>query len=132
MPAATMAPPAIESTTTGEAASVRESDPLTSHRAADRAMKKAEASQLEVVEILREHGPLANFEIEAIHAERCTALGLDAPHFSGSRLRSARKELAELGVVEPTGTERPVLRDGVTTKNTAEVWRLTRKGTRRA
>lgn len=128
----TATPPAINSTTTGEAAATRESDPLTSHRAADKAMKKAEASQREVVDILRQHGPQANFEIEALHGERSRRLGLDAPHFSGSRLRSARKELFELGLVEPTGTERPVIREGVTTNNTAEVWRLTRKGARRA
>jgi len=127
----TATPPAINSTTTGEAAATRESDPLTSHRAADKAMRKAEASQREVLTILREHGPLANFEIEEFHRQRSSAAGLDAPQYAGSRLRSARKELAELGVVEPTGTERPVVREGVTTKNTAEVWRLTRKGARR-
>lgn len=128
----TATPHVIDSTTTGEAAATRESDPVTSHRAADRAMRKAEASQREVLTILREHGPLANFEIEDHHWQRSAVLGLKAPLYAGSRLRTARKELAELGLVEPTGTERPVIRDGVTTKNTAEVWRLTRKGKRRA
>ncbi len=86
----------------------RTSDPVTSvdaGRAAD-----LNTSQEYVLGLLRHYGPRADFELEDLAAAdigRRKARGLRA--WSASRIRSARKELVDAGLVEPTGEKRPTL-----------------------
>lgn len=73
----------------------RNTDPETSHEAADSTSSKVAASQGEVILILSHYGPLADHEIVAKH-ERLFV----PPTYSPQRLRSARSELVEAGRVE--------------------------------
>lgn len=77
-----------------DAARVRESDPPTSHRAAD--SNDTAASRTWVMFNLIEHGPQAQFELERL------AAGLWSP----SRVRTAVHELVERGLVESMGIYR--------------------------
>lgn len=70
-----------------DGARTRQSDPTTSHEAAD--STDPAASHLAVIAALREHGPVAQFQAEAILNGQ----------FSPSRIRSAFSELEEQGIV---------------------------------
>lgn len=79
---------------------VRESDPITSHEAADATVSKVAASQAIVLQILRNHPrPMTDEEIR--HEAHWYGF------WSPSRLRSARSELVHQGVVEAVGTVTP-------------------------
>lgn len=71
----------------------RLTDPVTSHEAADQTADTVAASQAAVLGVLRDFGPLADFEVAYRLAGR----------FSESRMRTARNELAANGLVEFTG-----------------------------
>ncbi|MFT4124429.1 MAG: hypothetical protein QM635_11430 [Microbacteriaceae bacterium] len=75
-------------------ADVRATDPLTSHAARDGV--DPAASRDFVIAVLQKHGPLADFEI----VEFARRHGVP---FADSRIRTARHELVEAGVVEATG-----------------------------
>ena len=84
-----------------DTARVRQSDPITSHEAAD--SNDVKASQRYVLETLQVFGPLADHElVEFYEAEKHLIADLFGT-FSPSRLRTARKELVEAGLVEFTG-----------------------------
>lgn len=73
----------------------RRTDPLTSHEAAD--LNDTAGSRRAVLLILQAYGrPLADFEIEKIHDEA-------GGKYTGQRLRTARAELVERGVVADVG-----------------------------
>lgn len=80
-------------------ANTRRSDPLTSHEAADSVDEAASCA--EVRRLLAAHGPLTDEEIAWKHAAP-----LPRPMFSQSRLRTARSELKEAGVVIEAGEGR--------------------------
>lgn len=83
----------------GFAADARRTDPVTSHAARDSISVEALAeSQREVLAILRITGPQADHDILAIHEAR-HGTGRTAFRLSGPRLRTARHELVELGLV---------------------------------
>ena len=85
-------------------ANARHTDPTTSHEAADSITETGSAaSAREVVRILREYGPSTDEGIAFVHHE---STGV----FSESRLRTARHELVEAGVVVEAG-------GGLTRKN---------------
>lgn len=77
----------------GDNPRVRRSDPLTSHRAAD--SSNLADSQTAVLNALAVHKHLAAFELEMV-----------LPMWSGSRIRTALKELAELGRVRKSDKTR--------------------------
>jgi hypothetical protein len=73
-----------------------------SHRARDSISVEALAeSQQEVLAILRINGPHADHDIVEIHDARHLT-GMTRYHLSGQRLRTARAELVELGMVVQT------------------------------
>jgi hypothetical protein len=83
---------------------VRKSDPITSHQAAD--SNDISGSARYVLEALRVFGPFADHElVEFYEAEKHKPLIVR--HYGGpftpQRLRTARHELTEQGVVEATG-----------------------------
>lgn len=135
----TATPPAIHSAITGDSPRARRADPVTSHDAADKTVRKAEASQAEVLRILNDFGPLPDFAIANRHAEHCRSIGwpehiaaatggpvdVDAVMFSTQRLRTARAELVQLGRVEDANEMVPVIRAGSSRKTYAVVWRIT-------
>jgi hypothetical protein len=70
-------------------------DPLTSHYAAD--MNDTAGSRRAVLLILQAYRkPLADFEIERIHKDA-------GGKYTGQRLRTARAELVECGIVSKAG-----------------------------
>lgn len=76
----------------------RATDPITSHEAADATQGSVAASQAAVISILTgAAAPLSDQQI----ARAAEAFGY---RFSGSRLRTARHELEEDGVVVKAGT----------------------------
>jgi hypothetical protein len=77
----------------------RRTDPLTSHEAADSVDEAASCA--EVRRLLGKHGPLTDEQIAWKHAAP-----LPRPLFSPSRLRTARHELEESGVVVDVGEGR--------------------------
>lgn len=81
---------------------VRSTDPIESHEAADRT--DTAASQLEVMRILAQAGrPMSDGEI---YREHLAAPVLNPWSFSDSRLRTARHELVEDGLVVEAGEGR--------------------------
>lgn len=77
----------------------RRSDPQTSHEAAD--TNDTARSRAAVLAVLNgSERPLADFEIESVHRT------FTRTPFTPSRLRTARHELEEDGVVIPVGTTR--------------------------
>lgn len=80
----------------------RLSDPDTSHEAADSTTNKRAASQAEVIRILTEFHMLADHQIVQAHQAIQERIGED-PKFSPQRLRTARHELVEFGLVKFTG-----------------------------
>ncbi|MEE2814715.1 MAG: hypothetical protein VYC96_03500 [Actinomycetota bacterium] len=91
---------------TGDNPRVRESDPDTSHAAADSITPEGrEASELEVLTILRAAtSPITAEQIESRHTSRA-GWGETPHHYTASRLRTALKQLADDGLVERTLVE---------------------------
>ncbi len=77
----------------GDNARARFTDPITSHEAADGTADQVKESQSAVYSLLESLGSMADFELIA-HLEG---------HWSPSRVRTARHELVELGVVADSG-----------------------------
>lgn len=104
-----MSTPMILSQVSGDSARARLTDPTTSHQAADSISTEAlEASEIEVLEVLAaSRTPLSGEQIEAKHLERARLI-FDGPDrlYSGSRLRTALKQLAKAGRVVPDGETR--------------------------
>lgn len=99
-----------------EEARARGSDPQTSHEAAEKVSGEGvRQSQIDVLHTLRSQGPMTDERL------------LDAMEFRGarsspSRVRTARKELMEAGLVEECG-------EGMTKRgNRAAMHRITAKG----
>lgn len=89
----------------GHAADTRRTDPLTSHEARDSISVEALAdSQQEVLAILNVYGPQADHDILTLHESR-HYVGAIPFKLSGQRLRTARHELVELGLVVQTSGE---------------------------
>lgn len=85
----------------------RVTDPATSHQAAARARHTAEDDRQLVLTILREHGPLTDFEIAELAGRQQTSLGV------------RRGELVKVGLVEYAGITRPS-----PSGSPARVWRI--------
>lgn len=86
-----------------EGARTRRTDPITSHAAADLTEGKVAASQHAVARILEDaHEALTDEQIA-----RNVRLRFGKNSFSESRLRTARHELVEQGVVIDVGTVKP-------------------------
>lgn len=81
----------------GDSPRTRRSDPITSHLAAD--TNDIKGSRRDVLDILQVFGPQADHEMVAMAAQY-------TPAFTPQRLRSARAELVELGLVEALGIYR--------------------------
>ena len=77
----------------GDNARARLTDPVTSHEAADGTADRVKESQSAVYSLLATLGDLADFEL-ITHLEG---------QWSPSRVRTARHELVELGVVADSG-----------------------------
>lgn len=99
---------------TVEGSLARVTDPQTSHDAATRA--DVEGSQFYVLRLLHEYGASPDFHL----ANYARAAG---SRWSESRLRTARKELVERGLIEDTGVTLPT-----PSGRQAAVWRLTWRG----
>lgn len=114
-----MSAQAILSQVTGDSARARKGDPETSHAAADsNSAEGLEASELEVLTILELFDrPVTDDAIAFEHERRCWR-DLPVMQWEASRLRTARKQLAELGRVVQDG-------EGKTRKGRkAAAWRL--------
>lgn len=105
----------------GDGPRVRETDPVTSHLAADSNDSTVAASQTFVFDLLWWHGPLADHEMVDA-AERDFQANPHAQKWTPQRLRSARAELVERGLVHMVEGERR--RTG--TGRNAHVWAVTR------
>lgn len=80
---------------TDDSPRARRADPDTSHAAAD--LNDTAGSRRAVLLILQAYNrPLADYEIKAIH-------DASGGHYTGQRLRTARHELVETGVVVHDG-----------------------------
>jgi hypothetical protein len=80
-------------------ADARQSDPIESHEARDSISNEMLAeSQAEVLAILCLYGPQPDHDIQTIHELR-QGFGATEVLLSGQRLRTARHELVELGMV---------------------------------
>lgn len=83
---------------------VRESDPETSHMAADLSQQSVKSVRERVLDILTQCGPLAAFEVCAVYAKRAEFFG-----WRKVTHESPRKRLSDLktdGLVFETGTTR--------------------------
>ena len=81
----------------GPGAMARVTDPFTSHHAADTISKDArEASERFVLDVLADRGPLTDEMI--LHVAT-----MNAEPWSPSRIRTARKQLVDKGLVEDSG-----------------------------
>lgn len=83
----------VPTITPSDTARVRQSDPETSHQAADATQGSVAASQAAVLRLLR-HGDHTDRDMEILLASQ----------FSATRVRTARHELKERGLVESRGT----------------------------
>lgn len=92
--------------TEGDTARARKTDPVTSHEAADSiTLEGREASELEVLTILRAAtSPITAEQIESRHTSRA-GWGETSHHYTASRLRTALKQLADDNLVERTLVE---------------------------
>lgn len=73
----------------------RRTDPATSHQASGAAYRST--AKDDVLRILTDHGPLHDRGIEIIHDAYVEKGAM--PHRSAQRLRTARRELADAGIV---------------------------------
>jgi hypothetical protein len=80
---------------------VRNTDPLTSHAAAD--TNDIAASSRFVLYALKGAGPLADHELVALHDRTQPFVQEYFGTFTPQRLRTARHELTEIGMIEATG-----------------------------
>lgn len=94
-----------------DTARTRKSDPVTSHESAD--SNQVALSQAAVLTIFRTSEPLADFEVQQKLAGR----------YSPERIRTARHELAEAGVLTFTGYYHLTPRG-----RRAQVWALAPQG----
>lgn len=83
---------------------VRATDPITSHLAADATKKSRPGSRDAVLAALHRDGPLADHEL--VLAIQADATWNGGRMYSPSRIRTARSELVELGLVEEAGYTR--------------------------
>lgn len=97
-------------------ARTRLTDPETSHLAAD--TNKPADSRTEVMNILRVLGPLADHELVVAHELLSHPI-----RFTPQRLRTARSELVELGMVELVEGKIRKTPSG----NNAQVWAVAKK-----
>lgn len=104
----TISRPPIHSVLGEDSPRARRTDPLTSHEAAD--SSNVITPRLWVLMTLTEHGPLADHEIENRSIR-------EALTYTPQRLRTARAELVEMGMVEATGKFRKTR-----TGHDANVW----------
>lgn len=88
----------------GDSPRVRLTDPPTSHRAADATAKSRPGSQKAVLDALHRDGPLADHEL--VLAVQADATWNGARMYSPSRIRTARAELVEAGLVQDAGFTR--------------------------
>jgi hypothetical protein len=118
-----MAGPAILSQLTGDDARARRADGLTSQAAADSISAEAlEASEVEVLTILREAGrPVTAEAVERRHAQRVWQLN-GVHQYSPSRLRTAVAQLKKKGAVVEDGVGK------TTSGRAAKTMRLAMKG----
>lgn len=79
---------------------VRKSDPVTSHRAADETRKSVSGSRDAVLAALHRDGALADHEL--VLAVQADATWNGSRMYSPSRIRTARAELVEAGLVQAT------------------------------
>lgn len=94
-----------------EVAPARKSDPMTSHRAAQRDPVRRGTDRWRVLVALGERGPMTDFELgEAVQRQQTSA---------GKR----RGELVGLGLVESTGERRPS-----PSGSSSLVWAITEQG----
>lgn len=107
-------------------ARARATDPDTSHAAA--ASIDVNKSQAAVLNLFQSQVTIARFtgdDAEGFTDEAMVGFmerRLSTP-FSPSRLRTARRELCDLGLIEPSGDRRPTKRGRL-----ADVYRLTERG----
>jgi len=95
-----------------DTARTRYSDPITSHEAAD-SSNLAESSAAVLSLLVGRPDGLADWEIEHDHR-------IAGGTYTGQRLRTARHELTELGVIEDSGVMKLTL-----SGRRCKVWRLT-------
>lgn len=95
----------------------RDTDPLTSFQAGENPSAR-QASELEVLLLLTDAGrPLSDAEVVDFH--RATR-GIDGDWFTEQRLRTARKQLVDKGLVRDAG-----VREGASpTGRRAHVWEI--------
>lgn len=119
-----MTKPAILSQLTDDSARVRETDPTTSHEAADSISRKArEDSAREVLAIIDASAtPLTAEEIHEYH-EASAFLGMSERTYSPSRIRTALKQLVDDGQVA-----RAAQLGKTKTGRSAQTWELTPRG----
>jgi len=102
----------------------RSTDPETSHEAA--AQVNMRASQAEVLRVLRNCGPLTDWDIHLLSSNGLVTRDSKPRYWSPERLRTARKELERKGLVEWTGEE-----EKLPSGRYARVWRAVEKGIER-
>ena len=100
----------------------RTTDPHTSHQATHAA--HASTAKDDVLRILTEHGPLHDRGIEALHSEY-VARGVMAAK-SGQRLRTARAELVDAGLVTEHEENASVVCVRMPSGYASTVWEATR------
>jgi hypothetical protein len=114
----TVYPPVVDSMG-GFSADTRLTDPTESHAARDSISTVALAeSQAEVLAILHLYGPQPDHEIVTLHELRA-AMGHTLFTLSGSRLRTARHELEQLGKIMESGSA------VTSTGRRTRVWKVT-------
>lgn len=96
--------PALFTTFDEDSPRVRESDPVTSHQAADATKKSRSGSRDAVLAALHRDGPLADHEL--VLAIQADATWNGSRMYSPSRIRTARAELTEAGLVQEAGYTR--------------------------
>lgn len=105
----------------GDNARTRLTDPITSHKAADSNASRVKESQSYVYALFVFHGAMADHELiqRAEHEQYLYGDKVDGT-WSASRLRTARHELVELGVVADAGMFR-----NTPFGRRAKVWQVT-------
>lgn len=107
----TLSAPALHRSTSDTESMVRSNDPDTSHAAADSiSLEAREASELFVLDLLRTQGLLTDDLILELACDRRTP-------WSASRLRTARKQLVDKGLVRDS-----LIRDFTRSGRRAVAW----------
>lgn len=97
-------PPTLFDPVDEDAPRVRATDPVTSHQAADATRKSRAGSRDAVLAALLRDGALADHEL--VLAVQSDATWNGGRMYSPSRIRTARSELVERGLVEDAGFTR--------------------------